>query len=986
MKSTKKIPFLKQVANVYALNEADSLMDYCFVFPNKRSATFFASFLSEIMPRASIMPDIITISDFIASLSPLVEANRYEQLFTLYKEYSNQPDIEIEFDRFLFWGEMLISDFNDVDRYLINPEQLFGNVKKLKEISTNYLSAEQEKVIERFWGERTPAAHVEHFWNHLDYDDKKGSKTKFIKLWEILLPLYRVFNRKLAERGLTSNGMLYRNAVNVLKNNEADNVLTAERYIFVGFNVLSTSEIQIFSTLQKRKRADFYWDFNSPALRIADNRARRFIAKNIKEFPSIYQLKEDEIDTLPKIKIIGVPSAIGQVKVAAGQISKWVEDRVISDSSNATDTAIVLPDESLFIPMIHSMPSAITSLNVTMGFPMKLSPVSSLFKEIIRLQLRTRKSHGEMSFFYEDVKPLLTTPLLSAAAPDECIELARHIMTNRLFQIPVSDIATIAPTLTPVFNPIGNLAQLDTIRAYIEELCDFLSKHIDQSDKIGLHFIESYREACNSLCIAAKEFGIDMHGFALFQMVERTVNSGSVSFVGEPLAGLQMMGVLETRAIDFTNVIMLSMNEKVFPRKLYTRSFIPDTLRKGYGMATLDFQESIFAYYFYRLLSRADNVTLIYDARRVGGSRSNELSRYLNQLLYIFGDNNVEHTLGVYHSIPIDEHPVEIKRNARVRDKLAQYRPEHGKKHLSASAINAYINCPLEFYLRFVEGYNAEDDITDYVDFSTFGTILHEVMETIYTGFQAKDADGRPLPAEITSDMLDPYINETNKLKLDRIITATINRCFNKFTGEKLHTPLAGETLVLSHIFREAVIEMLRVDRGYTPFTFVAAEYKMDGVVKINENLSVNVRQIIDRIDIVNGTMRFVDYKTGDDKIDSSSIEDLFNGNNPNRAKVLFQLLMYCHIYRSLENDQRPIQPMVYKMRSLMTQGVKPSEIGAYRNRQGLYDYNDFYEEFLDRFNALIEEIVCSDKPFTQNKSDHSCKFCQFKSLCSQED
>ncbi len=978
-------PFLKQVAEVYARNEQERLGEYCFVFPNKRSATFFSHYLSESIERPAMMPAVSTIADFVADFSPYVEANRYEQLFTLFNAYRDQPGVETDFDRFLFWGEMLVNDFNDVDRYLVSPEALFVNVKRLREISSNYLTPEQQRVIERFWGEESPHSHVTHFWNHINYDDDHPNQAKFMKLWEVLLPLYHEFNDRLASRGLTGSGMLYRNAVDMLAS-DYDTQLRYARYIFVGFNVLSTSEIEIFSRLQRREMADFYWDFNSPALRMEENMARRFISRNIKEFPSMYSLEEAPLEELPEIHITGVPSAIGEVKEAAAQISRWIKDSSIKDTSNATDTAIVLPDETLFIPMIHSMPPEITNLNVTMGFPLRLSPVASLIRSIVSLQLRMRTSHGEPTFFYEDVKPLLVSPIISKGDPEGCIKLCDEIQKRRLFRIPAGKIAKFAPGITAVFSPVGDMSDFMNVRAYINRLCDFVVSNLESTDRLGIHFTEAYRNATEQFCKAAVEFGIKMSGQSLLKMVERAVNSDTVNFVGEPLSGLQMMGVLETRALDFKNVIMLSMNERIFPRKHYTRSFIPDTLRRGYGMATLDFQESIYAYYFYRLISRAENVTLIYDARRVGGAKSNEMSRYLPQLLYMSDKGRVTHSLGVYRSAPFKEPPVTVAKSDRIMKLLREFTPSGGTRNLSASAINTYINCPLEFYLRYVEGYNADDEITDYVDFSTFGTILHEVMQKLYEALQPKGPDGRRKPTEITAEILDRTINDETHIRLDRLITSTINKCFNHYDEEKLLTPLAGETLVLSRILRATVLEMLKIDRGYTPFTFRAAELKMVGTLKINDTLEVNIKQIVDRIDVVDGRMRFVDYKTGDDRIDSSSIEDLFDRDNGNRAKALMQLLFYCHVYRRLYEDEQPIKPVVYKMRTLMKEGVRESSIGVYRDKTPLNDYNVFYDDFVTHLNKTVEEMFRQDVDFVQTNNEHGCKFCHFKTICGREE
>lgn len=969
-------PFLRQVANIYATHETDNLMDYCFVFPNKRSATFFKHFLQQELNGSNIFPEITTISQFVADFSPLVEANRYEQLFTLFGEYRKLPGVDVDFDRFLFWGEMLISDFNDVDRYLVDAKTLFVNLIRLREISSNYLTPEQIEIINRYWGEQRPHDYVDRFWSHIDHTGDNPHHQKFIKLWEVLQPLYKSYRSRLTSEGLATQGMFYRNAVDALSI-DSDYELPYTRYIFTGFNVLSTSELKIFSRLKRMGRADFYWDFNSPAFTKSDNKAGRFIRNNIREFPSIYSLEEDAINTLPRIDILGVPSNTGQVKAAGNVIQSWCNEGIITDAHNAIDTAVVLPDESLFIPMIHSMPDVITSMNVTMGFPMRLSPIAALMRNIISLQLRARKRDGETIYFHDDVKTLLTAPIIKNYDTDGCANISSEIQKRRLFFIPSTTIVGFTERLSPIFKPIADIDNINSIHEYVETLCHFLLGIIPNDDRLQRHFIESYLNAVTSLFEAASRFHVDMSGTSFFKLIERAINSDTVSFTGEPLAGLQIMGVLETRALDFKNIIMLSMNERIFPRKHYTRSFIPDALRRGYGMATLDFQESIFAYYFYRLISRAENVTLVYDARSVGGSKSSEISRYLAQLLYLFPDSPVSHKLAVYNPQHFDTPGISITKDNRILDLLQKFTRTDGA-NLSASAINSYINCPLSFYLQYVEGYNVDDEITDYMDSSTYGTILHEVAQDFYQGFQNGNTDAG---VTITKDLLEPYLKPTHTL-IDNLITRSINRHYNRFTDERLHTPLVGESLVLGKVIKESILSMLRCDITLTPFIYIGAEKNMSGRLKISDNLTVNVRQIIDRIDIVNGCKRFVDYKTGGDALSATSVEALFNTAQPNRAKAIMQLMLYCHIYRVLEQSDEPITPVIYKMRDLPAKGIEPLKI----SRTPISDYHQFYDEFLEKLHLKIEEIFDPGTPFTQSPDDHACTFCKFKAICGRED
>lgn len=969
-------PFLRQVADIYASREADRIHSYCFVFPNKRSAAFFRHHLEEALSAAVLMPEITTITDFVAEFSPLTEANRYEQLFTLYDEYRKQPGVDVDFNKFVFWGDMLMNDFNDVDRYLVDPKSIFINVKRLKEISANYLTEKQISVIKRYWGVQLPFNDPDHLWNHIEYADRPAAQSKFARLWQVLLPLYEGYTARLRDKGLATQGMLYRNAAESLSA-DRDTDLPYERCIFVGFNVLTTAEHKIFSRLQRRGKADFYWDFDSPMARIPHNRPGKFISQNMRDYPSRYPLEEFRCDNIPHTEILAVSSNIGQTKVAGCQLRKWLETGQITDRDNATDTAIVLPDESLFIPMIHSVPEDISNINVTMGFPMRYAPVAALMSSIISLQLRSRKrsATGEVTYFFEDVESLITNPGISYKSPDGVRRIANRILTDRIYNVPAALILELAPELAPVFAPIDNPDSLKSVIGYIRELCRFLNDGIDDSDRMQRVFVEAYSQAVTRLEEAADEFGVNMNGNSFFKMIERAVNSESINFFGEPLRGLQIMGVLETRALDFNNVIMLSMNERVFPRKHYTRSFIPDPLRKDYGMATTDFQESIFAYYFYRLISRARNVTLIYDSRRVGGCRNSGISRYPAQLLYIFGNRDVTHRNMLYPQCYFRDGAVSARKTERVMKLLEQFATPEGK-NLSASAINTYINCPLSFYLQYVEGFNPPDEVTDYMTDSTYGTIFHEMAQTLYESL-------RPVPDEpftVTSGMLEEFLRPNN-LFVDKLVVEMINKHYHRLPEERRQERLVGESMIVGKVLRASLLEVIRRDIELTPFTYVGSEVEIRTRLAVSPRLTVNFRLFIDRVDEAQGSLRFIDYKTGDESLTSPSVEDLFETDTDRRAKGLMQLLTYCEVYREATGNDRPIRPMIYKLRTIAPKGVPPVRI----NKKNIDDYHEVSDSFRPALIKTIESIFDPDVPFRQCSDDHACKFCKFTGICHRE-
>lgn len=985
-------PFLKLVAQAYIKHHSADLHHFCFVFPNKRSGLFFEDYLrAELHGRVAMMPEITNITDFTASLTEYTEASRFDMIFTLFNEYRKINGADIEFDKFVFWADMLISDFNDIDRHLVNPDEIFVNIRRLREISANYLTDEQRDLIKHYWGEdcfeNVGFSDDERFWNHIDYDGKGNNraKEKFFKLWEILSPLYHAYTDSLAAKGLASSGRISRLAAESLNpkhggNFEAD----YERYIFVGFNVLSPAEIEIFSRLHRRELADFYWDCNSPLLRNFHNRAARFVLRNKKVFPSLYDIGEEEIQSIPEIEILGVPSQIGQVKMVGERLKQMGADGAIKSVSNAIDTAVVLPNEGLLIPLLHSLPEEFTAINITMGFPMRYNPMASLFRSIVTLRLHGRQRDDDTYYYYEDVEALLSAPPVRMISPDEADNVITKIRSSRLFNVPYSVIAETAPSYEAFFRPITDINQNEAIRDMLLDICDVLSKtHSVNDSSLQIKFISAYAEAVNNLFDAAHNYHIDIPAPAFFKLVERGLMTSTVQFSGEPLLGLQVMGVLETRALDFENVVMMSLNEHVFPRKHYTRSFISDALRRDFGMATLDFQESIYAYYFYRLLSRAKRATLVYDSRNVGGLRNNEMSRYLSQLLYLAGRDKIKYTAATFSPQAFEVEPICIHKTPEIMAKLAEFCSDGSGRFLSASSIKTYINCPFEFYLSKVERYSEEEELTDFMDYSTYGNIIHDVMQQIYDGFAPQPGT----PYTVTKEMLEPLLEKQNTT-IDRLIVKNINLKYHRLNEDKLMSPLKGESLILSALMKDSVEAMLAYDIQLCPFEYIGSEVTFEGKLKISDNLSVNFQQRVDRIDRIRcesdaypgSIMRFIDYKTGKDALKAQSLEAVFSGDH--KVKAFLQLILYCHFYNQLHGTDEPVQPMIYSVNNIaLNKKAEPLRIA----NEVLTDYHDVIDQFLPLLRQTVEEIFDADTPFRQAESSEACTFCQFKDICERK-
>lgn len=976
--------FLQRIAKAYFDNEKDNLAEYCFIFPNKRSGTFFQHFLNSMNdePVPVFEPHITTISDFIADFSDYVEASRYDLLFTMYNEYARlSPDIE-DFDRFVFWGDMLISDFNDVDRYMADAPMLFKNITDYNEISTDFLTDEQKLIVKQYWGVDLPLGNPESFWSHLnEKGEPRTNRDSFVKLWEILHPLYTAYRKNLADRGLCYSGMQYKEVADRFKLMQAED-FPYKRIIIVGFNVLSTSEIKIFERLRDLGIGDFYWDYDLPDAFKENRSATFFLKKYVRKFRSLYDISLDEVP-MPEIEIISVPSNVGQVKLAGKMLAEMATDGQISDASNAIDTAIVLPSENLFIDLLHSVPESISSVNITMGYPLKLTSIATLMRNITMMHIRAKKVRDTWSFFYEDVKDVLSHPLLKAIAGDSCREIISLIDENKMFTIPVDWINGNFEDLSTVFFPVEDQQSDDSVFEYQCRLVDFIAGRLKELDDNGsaameFGFLTRYRISLDLLHNAIKKYDIKMKENTFFHLIERTINGESVNFIGEPLKGLQIMGVLETRALDFDNVILLSMNERIFPRKHYTRSFIPDILRRSYGLSTLEFQECIYAYYFYRLIARATHVRLLYDSR-TSGLKGGEMSRYLYQLLYLCDSSNIVRSNAYYDMPPLkNAEGLSVVKTDEIMSRINRYLSTGDDRiSLSASAIKKYLNCPLEFYFHYIEHIRQEDEITDYMDESTFGTIVHEVSE-----FSYKRLKGNRPELEVTAEILDSLQREVTEL--EKLITSATNHYYHHLPSQSPEgepylnlTPLHGEAKVIGEVIREFIIKMFELEKALVPFYFIEGEHKFNARIPIDETRAFNISGSIDRIDRLadRRTLRIIDYKTGGDDSSFKDVEELFDDK-----KAILQLYLYCNSLAGELKKDIPMQPILYLFKKFSTEGITPVKKGG----EPVTDYRELNGEVMTMLKERLSPLFDREIPFEPDPSKEHCHFCNYREICGQ--
>lgn len=962
-------PFLYSVARrFYSEYEAD-LYRYTFVFPNRRAGVFFQKYLAEIAGKTLFFPSILTIEELFESLSDYRIADRIEMLVLLYGCYTDIGGTIETFDDFLYWGEMLLNDFNDVDKHLTDARQIFKNISDLHSLDrdASYLTPEQIEAIRRFWMNFMPI-------------ENNSTKKKFQETWQILFEVYTAFRAALHEKGHAYEGMLFRQVAEKARAKEALN-LRFSNIVFVGLNVLTPAEAALLEYLKNLGVADFYWDYDSPQVRDPQNRASYRISENLRRFPSNFMLHDSmQMQTVdpqrdrPKIEVIGIPSGVGQAKHVTHILAQLIESGEIPDPDQALSTAVVLPDENLLLPLLYSIPEEIGKINVTMGYKLSYASVASLVEHLAGLQRNVRMSAGETVFYYRFVLSVLNHPLVARATQGEVEELKTHILKNNRVVVSVQELSK-HRLLELIFVPLFHWRDVaGYLKSILSHLFDTLTEakhrdgggapdHVRPIDLEREFIVRYYRTVVRLQDTVDPRQEMSVETF--FRLLKRLVQGVSVPFSGEPLSGLQIMGVLETRVLDFDNLILLSMNEGVFPLKNPVNSFIPYTLRKGFGLPTHEHRDATYAYHFYRMISRARRVFMLYDTR-TEEMQTGEVSRYFYQLKYLYAHAFDIQERVLAHEVWVPETvPVSIAKTADVMRKLNRFRVG-GDASLSASLVNNYINCPLQFYFAAVEGISEETEVQESVEADVFGSIFHRLMETIYN---------RLKNVSVTADALSAVIAD------EAYLTGLIEKGFARyyFKDDANPRPLQGQHYLIGEILRSYVKQTLQADKQFVPFRYIASEHRFDCSYRVNDTLEVNFKGSIDRIDEVGETCRIIDYKTGSGAADFKDIQQLFDSSKNNRPYQILQVFLYALFY-GLENPTVRLSPAIYYLRFIF-KNFDPS-ISCQHNR--IDDIAPYMPEFIERFHTVLEEIFDPSVPFLQTSNRKNCEWCPFKEICGR--
>lgn len=984
--------FLRQVARYYYDKRRSSdLADIIFVLPNKRSAMFLKRYMQQLMGTSiGFMPRFTTFGKFLARRSKRREPSRNDKLFTLYTAYKNvlatkgRADMVKGFDKFVFWGDMILNDFEQIDRSLASADKLYTNLRKLREITADYLSDEQKSAIRDIWGETSMTRSIDSFWHHNRPDSDKKMTSNFIALWQVLAEVYAEFNSMMDARGLATSGMQARLAVEQVYGSSAE-ALRSNHFVFVGHIDLSFAEIKIMRRLRDINAADFFWDRSSPFLiadvKGKDTEAMSALDRLAREFPEPADFTVDTVTEIPNIEVIGIPSAIGQAKVAADVLSKLADTGALT-AENAIETAVVLPDQSLLTSLMLAMPQSVEKVNVTMTVPFSSTTFATLLRVIVSLQMRSRvRSTGEATYFFKDVLEVLLHPHIQLIAPEECEKIRKRIMREKLYNLNGQELVEAHPSLAYIFQPVASPRNADTAYNYLAELIDGLSRSLAEAVGAGAHSsielttLSAYRTKLDELRNLVAQYGIEMADRTFFILFERIINSDSLPLTGTPLEGLQVMGVLETRALDFDNVIILSMNENTFPRRDYVKTMIPNNLRRDYGLPPIERTESFYSYYFMRAIGRAKRVTLIYDSRS-GHSGSGEISRYVNQLFYLDCGADIKHYAVETAGNQPDKRVITVEKTPEVMAELSVFHDPLSKRNVSATAIKTYLKCPLDFYLTYVKSIRPEDEPEGFLTPAIIGDITHYSINEIYSRFKGKVINSQDLAALLSSRDIE-----------DTVRAQTLEQGY-KIPQTRVDYRMNAEGELCCAIISERIRKMIQAEietfcaDGHT-FRYIDGERDIRGQWEVAPDIEpINFVMKIDRIDsLPDDSLRFIDYKTGKDSLQvGKTLENLFSGDHSRQG--IFQLMLYAEAYKDMVSHEGNIYLDIHSFNDITKSG-KITNLTI--DGKPLPPFPELSDQFRPLLEDTVSRIFDSNTPFTQCEDANHCGYCNFKQLCARE-
>lgn len=956
--------FLKLVAADLYKHTKGNLAHTAVVFPNKRAGLFFNEYLAQESDSPIWSPAYVSISELFRSLSPWEVGDPVKLVCELYKIFRRETQSTETLDDFYFWGEMLISDFDDADKNKVDTDKLFSNLQDLRNIMDDYtfIDDEQEEAIRQFF-------------QNFSIERRTALKERFISLWDVLGNIYKGFRESLASQNIAYEGMMYRHVIEHLNVDK----LPYEKYVFVGFNVLNKVEHMLFTQLKDAGKAVFYWDYDEFYMKenrqAVTHEAGEFIRRNLRDFPS--PLSGELFKNLSKPKEVHYIASSTE-NAQARYLPQWIRNNLTTPEK---ETAVVLCNEALLQPVLHSLPAEVKHVNITMGFPLSQTPVYSFL--IALLELHTHGFNFKSGrYTFQSVVTLLKHPYtrqLTGQAELLEKELTRN---NRFYPLP-GELGK-DEFLTRLFTPLsGNLNLCIRLSETLQQVAGIYQANTSGTEDTDA-FNQLYRESLfkayttiNRFRTLIEEDELTVQSETFRRLLVKVLSATNIPFHGEPAIGMQVMGVLETRNLDFRHLVLLSVNEGQLPKSGGDSSFIPYNLRKAFGMTTIEHKIAVYAYYFYRLLQRAERITLMYNTSSDGLNRG-EWSRFMLQFLIEWPHPITRQFLEAGQS-PQGTSPITVEKTPDVMRRMQSLFDVRAnpKAKFSPSALNYYLDCPLKFYYRYVAGLSAPDEVSAEIDSATFGSIFHYAAEHIYKDLTTH---GKVINKEALETLL------RNEVKLqDYVDTAFKKLFFNVPQNEK--PEYNGVQLINSAVIARYLKQLLQNDLRYAPFTFIASEMEVDEPIDIQTPKGViksRIGGIIDRMDSKDGTLRIVDYKTGGDADTPPHVESLFIPDKK-RSNYVFQTFLYAAIMCRKQPTMKIAPALLYIHRAATETYSPVIQMGEPRKpKEAVEDFSKYEKEYRERLQGLLEEIFNPEKSFAQTEIIEKCTYCDFKALCKR--
>ncbi|MCE3229000.1 MAG: hypothetical protein K0S32_3551 [Bacteroidetes bacterium] len=948
------MPFLKSVADHIFEHYKDNVEKLCIVLPNKRGALFLKQHLATSFAKTIWLPTIISAEEFITEVSQLKSIEEIDLMCHLYESYKVCYGENAEpFDSFAKWGQLILQDFNEIDRYLADSEQLYENLKDIKVIENWSLGEENLSPFQV---------------NYLEFMNSLGA-------------IYKHFSAFLLEKRFAYQGLAYKEAV---KNISSDSYTQKfDKVLFCGFNALNAAELKIFNHLYQNKKAEILWDADEYYLHDKQHEAGLFLRNNF----SLFQQKEPKFinkhfKEQKSFEIISVPKQIGQSQVVKQCVQNYIDKGIPLDK-----VAIVLANEKLLWPVLQQLPEDVQYVNITMEYPLRYTSTYALIDSLLQIQLSYAKQERKQKYvYYKDLISLLQQPLFNSFIESKGLTVnINHIIK----EITARNISFIYQkhlkeffqgenaTLIPYFSEEIHMAELCKL---FSSCLNGLQEHFIEtkgSDKVflELEYLAIIIKNLNRLQ-EILQYQVHFSNIRAFkQLFSQVVGNSTASFIGEPLRGLQIMGVLETRTLDFDHLILVNVNEGVLPSGKSINSFIPNDLKKAFGLPLYLEKDAIYSYHFYRLLQRASEITITYDSETDTFGKG-EKSRFITQLQFELKNYNpdviiTEKVAGTFDVPPDLKNVIDVEKTSSSLERIVRKAKDNGQYGgLSPSSLIILKECGLKFYFRYGAGLKEIKKVEENAESGTFGSILHLSLENLYKDFIGKIVPVEELKAQI------PKIENTVK---------------NSFATFFETDELMGKNLLQFEVIKVYVEKLIKNDLQWLTklsgsnnvLTLNALEKEFSAPLQVNiggTKETIYIKGKIDRIDMYNGNVRIIDYKSSikyNDKFVFTSFEDLFSNLNTNKQ---FQLIMYAWLlYKNNFCSPEYMQPGIVPFKEFLPE---PQNILA--GKQPL----KFDKEFLDNFEAhlitFIEAIFDENHNFSQTKDVDICEFCPYDQVCNR--